>query len=471
MKKLKQVILIALAGIFIAGMLPELPTIPFDYVTLNLPLHFTDSVNPFADVTPYENTPSNNVASNDGATLGRVLFYDKNLSLNNTISCGSCHQQQFAFSDTAKQSLGFEGGKTRRHSMSLINTRWHQNGKMFWDERAASLEAQVLMPIQDPVEMGLTLIQMVERVQQQSYYPQLFANAFGDTLITTQRISFALAQFVRSIVSHTSKYDIGRSQVTALNQPFPNFTNSENQGKNLFFRGIASGGGECFGCHTSEAFINASFGPINNGIDLVSTTDLGAFEPIGVDSSLIGRFKVSSLRNIALTAPYMHDGRFATLEEVIEHYSTGIKLHRNLSPRFRDTINGVEVAHKFNFTAVQKTALVNFLKTLTDSTILTEIKWSDPFTLPASSKNLKTDIQLTLYPNPTNDFLSIIVGGNLKDKIVNLEIYSFAGQKMFSQKTLLSSNPTIHISNYPNGFYFIILNIGNQSVTKKFQKI
>lgn len=470
MKKIKLLFGIAFAIVLMSSVLPNLPSIPFDYITLNLPAHFTSITVPFADVTPYENTPSNNVANNDGATLGRVLFYDKNLSLNKTISCGSCHQQQFAFSDTAKHSLGFNGGTTRRHSMPLINTRWHQNGKMFWDERAASLEAQVIMPIQDPVEMGLTLSQMVQRVQQQTYYPQLFTNAFGDTAVTTQRISFALAQFVRSIVSHSSKYDIGRAQVTALNQTFPNFTTSENQGKNLYFRGIAAGGGECFGCHTSEAFVNASFGPINNGIDSISTTDLGAFEPNGVDSTLIGRFKVSTLRNIALTAPYMHDGRFATLEDVIDHYSTGIKLHRNLSPRFRDTINNVEVAHKFNFTATQKIALVNFLKTLTDSTIITEVKWSDPFTLTTSLANYQNEIQFNLYPNPASDLISIKVLGAMKDKIVDIEIYNSSGQKMYSQKTFLTSNQTIKISNYPDGFYFLIAKVGNQSVTKKFLK-
>lgn len=381
-KKLKVLIGIV-ASIVLMGSIPALPPMTFDYVNLNLQAHFTDTTNPLGDVTPYNNTPSTNILSNDGATLGRVLFYDKNLSLNNTVSCGSCHKQANAFSDTAIHSLGFNGGTTRRHSMPLMNIMWHKNGKMFWDERAATLEDQVLMPIQDPVEMGLSLTQLVQRVQQQSYYPQLFLNAFGDTTVTTTRISKALAQFVRSIVSHSSKYDIGRAQVSTLNQIFPNFTLSENLGKSIFFRSVAMGGGGCFGCHTSEAFINAQFGPRNNGLDSISTIDLGAFEPNQIDSTLIGRFKVSTLRNIALTAPYMHDGRFATLEQVIDHYSTGIKLHRNLSPRFIDTVGNTIVAHKFNFTSVQKTALVDFLKTFTDSTILTEVKWSDPFACSA----------------------------------------------------------------------------------------
>lgn len=471
MKKIKIIIGIAVSIIFMSSVFPVLPPIPYDYITLNLPAHFTDPVNPFADVTPFDNTSVANPVTDDGATLGRVLFYDKNLSLNNTISCGSCHQQQFAFSDTAIHSLGFNGGTTRRHSMPLINVKWHMNGRMFWDERAASVEAQALIPIQDAVEMGLTLPLLVQRVQQQSYYPQLFMNAFGDTAVTTTRISYAIAQFVRSIVSHSSKYDIGRAQVTALNQPFPNFTTSENQGKNIFFRGIANGGGECYGCHTSEAFINAQFGPINNGIDSISTTDLGAFEPNGIDSTLIGRFKVSTLRNIALTAPYMHDGRFATLEEVIDHYSTGIKLHRNLSPRFIDTVMGAPTVHRFNWTAVQKTALIDFLKTFTDSTILTEVKWSDPFVITNSTQSISTaNIQFTLYPNPSTDYFSINADGLLNGKIVEIEIFNINGSKMYSQKTFLSGNHTVKVMDYPNGIYLVVVKVGNQSLTKKFIK-
>jgi cytochrome c peroxidase len=450
--------------------IPILPPVPYDYVTLNLPAHFTTTSVPFADVTPYNNTPIANPITNDGATLGRVLFYDKNLSFNNTIACGSCHQQKFAFSDTAVHSLGFNGGFTRRHSMPLINVKWHKNGKMFWDERASSVEDQALKPIQDVVEMGLTLPLLVQRVQQQSYYPQLFQNAFGDTAVTTTRISYAIAQFVRSIVSYQSKYDIGRSQVTALNQTFPNFTTSENQGKNIFYRSIAAGGGECFGCHTSEAFINAQFGPMNNGLDSLSITDLGAFEPNQIDSTLIGRFKVSTLRNIALTAPYMHDGRFATLQDVVNHYSTGIKLHRNLSPRFIDTVGTVISAHKFNFTTAQKTAIVDFLKTLTDSTILTEVKWSDPFAITTSVANNLTIIQFSLYPNPSTDFITLKADGATANRIAVLEIRNLNGQKMYSQKTYFTTYQEIKISEFPDGVYFLILKIGDKSTVKKFIK-
>jgi cytochrome c peroxidase len=156
---------------------------------------------------------------------------------------------------------------------------------------------------------------------------------------------------------------------------FPNFTAEENLGKNLFFQTIPNGGGACFGCHTTEAFVSANPGPQNNGIDALSTTDLGAG---GVFSNpiFVGRFKTTSLRNIEVTPPYMHDGRFETLEEVVEHYSSGIQAHPTLSPALTDE-NGNPV--RLNFTASEKAALVAFLKTLTDPTVANEVKWSDPF--------------------------------------------------------------------------------------------
>lgn len=171
-----------------------------------------------------DNTPANNPVTDEGATLGRVLFYDKKLSANGTVSCASFHQQDKGFSDDAALSLGFDGGTTRRHSMSLINARWYGRGRFFWDERAATLEEQVLMPFQDPVEMGMTLDQVVNTVAAQTYYPELFQAAFGSEEVTAEKISMALAQFVRSIVSVNSKYDEGRPQANIPTNDFPNYT-------------------------------------------------------------------------------------------------------------------------------------------------------------------------------------------------------------------------------------------------------
>lgn len=355
----------------------NLPQTPFDYASLNLPSHFTTNAGgPLpTSINGTDNTPSTNPITNDGATLGRVLFYDKKLSANGTISCASCHKQDKGFSDDAILSLGFNGGTTGRHSMTLINARFYQRGRFFWDERATTLEEQVLMPFQDPVEMGMTLEQVVSKVQEQSYYLELFQKAFGSTEITSDKISKALAQFVRSIVSFSSKYDQGRAMVANPGANFPNFTTEENTGKNIFFQTIPNGGGACFGCHTTEAFISANPGPQNNGLDLASTTDLGA-GGVFTNPIFVGRFKTTSLRNIELTAPYMHDGRFATLEEVVEHYNSGIQAHPTLSPALTDA-NGNPV--QLNLTSLEKAALVAFLKTLTDNSVSTETKWSNPF--------------------------------------------------------------------------------------------
>jgi len=356
----------------------NLPNTPFDYSNLNLPNHFitdSDGESLPTSVNGTDNTPSDNLITDDGATLGRVLFYDKKLSANGTVSCASCHKQDKGFSDDEVLSIGFDGGLTGRHSMTLINARFYQRGRFFWDERATTLEEQVLMPFQDPVEMGMTLDQVVSTVQSQSYYPELFENAFGSKDINADRISKALAQFVRSIVSYSSKYDEGRNLSSSPGANFPNFTAEENLGKNIFFKTIPSGGGACFGCHTTEAFISANPGPQNNGLDESSSDDLGAGE-VFENPIFIGRFKTTSLRNIELTAPYMHDGRFETLEEVVEHYNSGIKKHPTLAPALTDE-SGNPV--KLNLTETEKSALVAFLKTLTDKSIETEEKWSDPF--------------------------------------------------------------------------------------------
>jgi cytochrome c peroxidase len=356
----------------------NLPETTYDYTSLNLPSHFTTNVpgQPLpTSINGTDNTPLDNPITNAGATLGRVLFYDKKLSANGTISCASCHKQEKGFSDDAILSIGFDGGLTGRHSMTLINARFYQRGRFFWDERASTLEEQVLMPFQDPVEMGMTLSEVVSTVQQQSYYPELFQNAFGTEEVNSDRISKALAQFVRSIVSYSSKYDVGRAMVTTPGANFPNFTTEENTGKNIFFQTIPNGGGACFGCHTTEAFISANPGPQNNGLDAFSSTDLGAGN-VFVNPIFVGRFKTSTLRNIELTAPYMHDGRFATLEEVVEHYNSGIQAHPTLSPALTDA-NGNPI--QLNLTETQKSALVSFLKTLTDNSVSSEVKWSNPF--------------------------------------------------------------------------------------------
>lgn len=356
----------------------NLPDKTYNYTSIDIPSHLTTNVllgpgqNAAVD---NDNTPNTNPTTDDGATLGRVLFYDKNLSANGTIACASCHKQELGFSDDAKLSLGFEGGETRRHSMPLINARWYDRGRFFWDERASTLEEQVLMPFQDPVEMGMTLDGVVSAVESQSFYPALFDKAFGSPEINADRISKALAQFIRSIVSVSSKYDIGRQQVDIPTQDFPNFSASENNGKRLFFAPKQAGGAGCVGCHSTEAFINPDNGPTNNGLDSTSVDDLGVFEAIN-NPAFLGAFKVTSLKNIELTAPYMHDGRFNSLAKVVEHYNSGVKNHPNLGNALKDA-NGQP--QRLNLTDDEKADLVNFLKTLTDNEVTNDVKFSNPF--------------------------------------------------------------------------------------------
>lgn len=187
------------------------------------------------------NTPNNNATTNEGATLGRVLFYDKNLSANNTISCNSCHKQQFAFGDTARLSVGFSGGLTGRHSMRLAYSRFSDEGKFFWNERAASLEDQSTRPIKDAVEMGFSGINgqpdidsLIRKLSDIPYYKMLFQFVYGDTIISESRTQSAFAQFIRSIYSFDSRFDIGLATAPNINALFQNFSQLENQGKNIF---------------------------------------------------------------------------------------------------------------------------------------------------------------------------------------------------------------------------------------------
>lgn len=347
----------------VLGEFIDLPDQPYNYASPALPAFFEDR-----DNTEQDHTPNTNPITDDGATLGRVLFYDKNLSANNTVSCASCHHQELAFSDDVALSIGFEGGETGRNSMGLSNARFYENGHFFWDERAGSLEEQVLMPIQDAVEMGLTLGELTTKLSNQPYYPVLFEDVYGDDEITSQRISLALSQFVRSIVSYQSKYDEGRAQVNDPDDDFPNFTAIENQGKRLFF----SGRTDCSNCHTSDLFVGDE--ARNNGLDAV-LTDIGLGATTGNNRDN-GKFKTGSLRNIELTGPYMHDGRFETLREVIQHYNTGIQRSPNLDNRL--TRRGGNPV-RMNLSNQDVDALVAFLETLTDNQMITDVKYSDPF--------------------------------------------------------------------------------------------
>jgi len=369
---------------------PTLSEAEDNYANPNFPASFT----PFV-FDRLDNMPDDNPITNAGARLGRVLFYDKHLSANNTTSCASCHLQELGFAEPKKVSEGFEGGHTRRNSMSLVNNRFIESGQYFWDNRAATLEEQVLMPIQDEIEMGLSLEELLIKLNELDYYPDLFANAFGSPNITTDNISKALAQFIRSMLSFSTKYDDGLALAGDMFTDFPNYTTQENLGKSIFngsFRNT-SFRGNCASCHMnndgasmnqfnvdnipSQALFVMVVSPRNNGLDsTIHVEDLGIGGITGVEQAF-GSFRAPSLRNIELTAPYMHDGRLATLEDVVEHYSSGVFAHPDLT--FPTLKNNDGSAFHLNLSQQEKNALVAFLKTLTDYEFITDEKFSDPF--------------------------------------------------------------------------------------------
>jgi cytochrome c peroxidase len=328
---------------------------------ISIPKHFGDY-----------RLPEDNPLTKEGIALGRMLFYEKKLSNNNTISCGSCHQQKFAFSDDKVFSTGSEGIMGKRNSMSLANLIWAKN--FFWDGRAKSLEEQALIPIQDPLEMHQTLDEAVAKLQNTAEYPKLFKLVFGSEQITAQNIAKALAQFERTLISSDSKFDR-----FLQNKYTP--TVSEFNGKELFFTHPEAGrlrGGNCLDCHGGNLTMLNTFH--NNGLD-ANPTDPGR-EGVTGQSFDIGKFKAPSLRNIALTAPYMHDGRFETLEEVLDHYNDHIQRSQTLDPLILEASNEPILAGgsvKLHLTTQEKKDIIAFLHMLTDSTFIQNKAFSNPF--------------------------------------------------------------------------------------------
>jgi len=357
---------------------PQLPTIPFTYYdTVAVADLFFD---------PYNDS----VINDHIATLGRVLFYDTRLSRNNRVSCGTCHKQTTGFTDNFVLSPGFEFLPAGRNTQAIVNTGT-QIG-FFWDLREELLDHMVLQPIANHIEMGMEdEAYLLTKVSEANYYEPLFVNAFGSSEVTTQRMGIAMAQFVRSIISYQSKYDFGRSQVNTNLDPFPNFTAEENFGRQLFFTKFP-----CSTCHGGPNLDGSLTFAQNIGLD-EHYSDPGVIGMFDATQPLNGWFKTPSLRNIERTGPYMHDGRFSTLEEVLEFYNSGIAYHPQLSqtlrthgngglfnlgpvidPAFEVEINGTIPLRMF-MSEAEKNALIAFMRTLTDFDLLSDPKFSDPF--------------------------------------------------------------------------------------------
>ncbi len=337
-------------------------------------------------LNPAKDNTAGNTIVDTKATIGRVLFYDKNLSIDNSVSCASCHRQEFAFGDTALQSRGVASGITGRHSMRLINTRFAVENKFFWNERAATLEAQTTQPIQDHAEMGFSGVggranfaALLTKLQSVAYYKELFQFVYKDQNITEARMQECLAQFIRSIQSFDAKYDVGRAQVNNDNNPFPNFTAGENAGKNLFLTpptfdatGNRTGGGlGCNGCHNAPEF----------DIDPQSRNN-GIIGTIGSNVLDLLNTRAPSLRDVMNAngnpnAAMMHTGVFTTMQQVLGHYGN-INIapgNNNLDNRLRPGGN----PQKLNLTAQEVINVVAFVKTLTGTNVYVDAKWKNPF--------------------------------------------------------------------------------------------
>lgn len=333
------------------------------------------------------------------ATLGRVLFYDKNLSLNNSVSCGSCHLQSKAFCDNLTASVGLEDQKTSRNTPSIFA----KGGRMFWDGRASNFGNLALRPVKNHVEMKFDdLNALCEKLAKTSYYPALFEKAYGNAGIDSNRIAEALTEFLVNFNFSGNKFNTSIQNPAILNA-------SEKLGKEIFF-----GRGQCDNCHHLNTAITLVPGGINSGYGFTDMEFNIGLDQIYQDNGVgeitkntedEGKFMVPVLLNVEYTAPYMHDGRFKTLEEVVEHYNSNIKNHPNLDVNLRDidhiqnmsesdilalldaNHNGeIELSEirnipprKLNLNSAEKKGLVDFLKTLSDASIFTNKKFSTPF--------------------------------------------------------------------------------------------
>lgn len=318
------------------------------------------------------------------ATLGRVLFYDSKLSYNHTVSCGSCHKATEGFADGKKSSTGFMLEETPRNAQHIANL--HLSHSFFWDARSQNMEEQVVMPIQNHIEMGIDdLEQVVQRIQAYDYYQDLFTEAYGSPVVNQEKLANALSFFIRSMTSYRSKWDRvqeGSDQFTAL----------EMEGAQVFNEKRCN---SCHGGHNFDGW-GGDFAVI--GLD-EDPQDLGVAEWSGNEFDK-GKFKVPSLRNVAVTGPYMHDGRFETLDDVVSHYSSGIKPVSNLDWRLFDmeSLENISFFGQFddfisipNFdpntmgvadlsmTPHEKEALIAFLNTLTDHEMMRDPRFQDPF--------------------------------------------------------------------------------------------
>ncbi len=336
---------------------PLLPATPYSY-SATIPASMGPNTGATIDYTALDDI------TDDGATLGRVLFYDKKISASGDISCGSCHKQELSFADDIRKSIGVLDS-TERNSMALNDLGWSNNYRFFWDASQNHFHEALEQPFLNPNEMGQDEEGLLAAINQYDYYEELFSNAFGSSEVTMDRVTDAIGQFIKSINTFNSRFD----QVN--NDPEMEFTESELTGKLIFdlkCNGCHAFGNQTFVTDQEEGIDNSFFIFMDNGINDANDLGVNAWDP----SFPVNTFKGRDLRNIELTAPYMHDGRLETLEDVVEFYNEEADLQGGPSLLF-------QISAAQNFTDEEKQGLIDFMKTMTDLSVTTDEKWSDPF--------------------------------------------------------------------------------------------
>ncbi len=421
-----------------------LPDQTYDY-SITLPPHVLDFM------FGWGNNDSSFVSdvTDEGATLGRVLFYDDRLSGDNSLSCGTCHQQAFSFSDNVAFSDGIMDNVTTRNSMVLNDISWQLGSGFFWDFRSSDIEDAVLQPILAAHELGKNMPDLLAKLEAAEEYGPLFEAAYGTSEINESRLANALSQFILSMNSFESRYD------EQVSENFAGFTPSELSGKELFEL-------NCAFCHITPHFGTLDpfqfFIPGNNGLDS-EFTDLGMGEWTG-DPSLYGFFKSPTLRNIEVSGPYMHDGRFETLEDVIDFYSEGVQDNEN---SFFNWSMG-EGFTGFGFTDTQKEDLINFLHTLTDHALLTDDKWSNPWNEILGTNPIQLE-GVNVYPNPVEDIVYVEIE-NPNGANYDISIFDISGKLL---RTFNTTDNILEIprGNSPVGIYELVASNGKQQKTFK----
>ncbi len=438
----------------VVGDSPVLPEVPFDYNDITFPPHLIpEPGDPSTGYTSFVDTSSMKIeVSNDVATLGRVLFYDEKLSAMESISCATCHDQALSFTENKAFSDGVNE-LTKRNSMHLNDLGWSNQDHFAWDMRAHELNEMIGLPLRDENEIGANIIEVAAKLSDTEYYPDLFAKAYGDSEVTEERIADALTQFIESMVTFNSKFDEG------ANNNFENFTLQELRGKDLFTN--------CSTCHVQGSEVAAFVGfnalelnllelfpfVFNNGLPM-DQDDRGAGE---WNEEFNDLFKLPSLRNIELTAPYMHDGRFQSLQEVVDHYSEGI---------VENDWNTFLEPPGFGFSYQEKADLIAFLKTLTDKTFITDEKWSNPFGLTSTNNPGDKGFEdIVLRPNPMSDRASIEFK-NDKNQLVSINILSSDGQLIKHDKTT-ENRYVLNKDDFGTGMYFIQMIMDDARSTQK----